>query len=138
MSRERMSEARPAKGSDNVPTERNRELAKRWFREVWNERKADTIDEIFSDNAIGHTENGDQNREQFKTGREQLLNAFPDMKVEIEDTAAEGDEVVVRWRVRGTHRGDSLGVQATGRPVEFRGMTWLKFREGVFVEGWDS
>ena len=116
----------------------NRERAIRWFREVWNERRRETIDELFPPDAIGHTENGDQGPAEFKAAREGLLNAFPEMYVEVEGTAADGDHVVVRWRVRGTHRGDGLGMPATGRPVNFRGMTWLTFKNGVIIEGWDS
>ena len=48
-------------------------------------------------------------------------------------TAADGDHVVVRWRVRGTHLGAGLGMPATGRPVNFRGMTWLIFKDGVII-----
>jgi predicted ester cyclase len=54
------------------------------------------------------------------------------------DTAADGDHVVVRWRARGPHRGDGLGLPATGRLVDFWGMTWLTFENGVIIEGWDS
>jgi steroid delta-isomerase-like uncharacterized protein len=137
---------------DDIPTRRNtkdvieistrsevnRNLARRWFREVWNERRTETIDELFAPGVIGHTENGDQGPEQFKTARAGLLDAFPDIQVEVEDTAADGDHVVVRWRARGTHLGAGLGMPATGRPVDFRGMTWLAFRNGLIVEGWDS
>jgi len=58
--------------------------------------------------------------------------------VEVEDTAADSDQVVVRWRAHGTHRGDGLGMPPTNRTVDFRGMTWLTFKNGVIVEGWDS
>jgi steroid delta-isomerase-like uncharacterized protein len=118
--------------------ETNRERAIRWFREVWNERRTETIDELFAPGAIGHTENGDQGQAEFKVGREGLLNAFPDFEVQVEGTAADGDHVVVRWRARGTHRGDGLGMAPTNRKVDFRGMTWLTFRNGLIVEGWDS
>jgi steroid delta-isomerase-like uncharacterized protein len=116
----------------------NRALAVRWFHEVWNGRRTETIDELWAPGAIGHTENGDQGKAEFKVGREGLLNAFPDIQVEVEDTAADGDHVVVRWHARGTHRGDGLGMPATNRKIDFRGMTWLIFGNGVIVEGWDS
>jgi steroid delta-isomerase-like uncharacterized protein len=103
-------------------------------REVWNERRTETIDDLFAPGAIGHTENGDQGPAEFKAASEGLLNAFPDIQIKVEDTAADGDHVVVRWRARGTHRGDGLGMPATGRPVDFRGMTWLTFRNGIIVE----
>ena len=75
---------------------------------------------------------------EFKAARGGLLNPVPDIQLEVDDTAADGDHVVVRWRARGTHRGDGLGMPPTNRKVDFRGMTWLTFRKGVIVEGWDS
>ncbi len=116
----------------------NRALAVRWFHEVWGERRTETLDELWAPGAIGHTENGDQGKAEFKVGRERLLNAFPDFQVEVEGTAADGDQVVVRWRARGTHRGDGLGIPPTNRKVDFPDMTWLTFRGGVTVEGCDS
>ncbi len=116
----------------------NRDLAIRWFRDVWNERRTETIDELFAAHAIGHTEGGDQGAEDFKAARAGFLEAFPDMRVEIEDTAADGDHVVVRWSATATHLGNNLGMPATGRRVAFRGMTWLTFENGIVVEGWDS
>ncbi|HSC98166.1 MAG TPA: ester cyclase [Casimicrobiaceae bacterium] len=42
------------------------------------------------------------------------------------------------WTAHGTHRGENLGIPATGTHVHFRGMTWLRFANGRIVEGWDS
>ncbi len=119
-------------------TDTNRDLAIRWFQEVWNERRHETIDELFAADGVGHMEGGDGTIADFKSARAGLLEAFPDFSVEVEDTVAEGDHVVVRWVATGTHHGRGLGIEATGRPVTFRGMTWLKFRDGKAVEGWDS
>jgi predicted ester cyclase len=55
----------------------------------------------------------------------------------VEATAAEGDEVAVRWAFTGTHQGDGLGFPATGRRVSCRGVTWIRFSGGKMVEGWD-
>jgi steroid delta-isomerase-like uncharacterized protein len=123
---------------DETQQERNRVLAIRWFRQVWNERRVETVDELFAANGIGHTEGGDQGPAEFKVARAGLLDAFPDLKLEVEDTAADADHVVVRWRVRANHKGNGLGIPATGRPVDFRGITWLTFKDGLIVEGWDS
>ena len=120
-------------------SEANRALARRWFEEVWNRQRAETVDEILAPDALGHMEGGDvRGPEAFKVVRADLLRACPDMKVEVEDTVAEGEHVVLRWNVRGTHRGEGLGAAPTGQAVAFRGMTWMTFRDGKLVEGWDS
>jgi steroid delta-isomerase-like uncharacterized protein len=66
-----------------------------------------------------------------------FLAAFPTTQVTIEDTVSEGDRVVVRWRFRGAHAGPGLGLEPMGRTVSFRGMTWLRFRDGKIAEGVD-
>ena len=60
------------------------------------------------------------------------------MKIQIEDILAEGDTVATRWAGTGTHQGDGLGFPATGRPVQFKGMTFVRVENGKLVEGWNS
>jgi steroid delta-isomerase-like uncharacterized protein len=120
-------------------SEANRAAARRWMEEVWNQRRTETIDELLPPHAVGHMEGGDvRGPEEFKRARAALLDAFPDVRVLVEDSVADGDHVVLRWRVTGTHRGAALGFPPTGRAVSFRGMTWMSFKNGVLVEGWDS
>ena len=57
-------------------------------------------------------------------------NAFPDLSCTVEVQVAEGDKVVSRWTVRGTHRGDFFGVAGTGNRVEFTGIQIDRFDEG--------
>src|SRR4051812_10984809 len=118
---------------------RNVVLARRWFEEVWNQRRTDTIDELLTDESLCHTESGPlRGREEFRERAHAVfLSAFPDLRMTVEGTVAEGDEVVVRWGVRATHGGDGLGFPATGREVEFRGMTWIRYSGGKMIEGWD-
>jgi hypothetical protein len=92
----------------------NRNLARRWFWEVWNERHTKTIDELSRGDAVGHTENGDQGPAEFKAARLGLLDAFPDIQVDVEDTTAAGNHIVVRWRARDASR-QASAMPATGR-----------------------
>jgi steroid delta-isomerase-like uncharacterized protein len=113
-------------------------LAHRWFEEVWNQRREESIDDLMLPTSVGHMETGDvRGSEEFKAVRAQFLSAIPDLHLVIEETAAEGENVVVRWSARGTHAGDGLGMPPTGSPVEIHGITWLKIRDGYLVEGWD-
>lgn len=111
----------------------NVRLARRWFEEVWNQRRAQTAHELLLPDSVGHTEHGDLvGPAPFLEVRAALLAALPDLRVSIEETVAEGDNVVVRWSAGGTPAG------AAREPVRFRGMTWVRVRGGKFVEGWDA
>ena len=64
-----------------------------------------------------------------------LRNAFPNLSCTIEEQVAEGEKVVSRWTVRGTHQGEFFGVAPTGNRVEFTGIQIDRFDEsGKIVE----
>ncbi len=65
-----------------------------------------------------------------------LHGAFPDLQVEIDDLIAEGDKVVSRNTVTGTHRGEFMGVPATGRQVRYDEIFVVRFADGRVVETW--
>jgi steroid delta-isomerase-like uncharacterized protein len=114
-------------------------IARRWFEEVWNQRRDDTIDELMSDDSQGHVEGGDVRGPQaFREMRATFVAALPDVRLELEDVVAQGDRAAVRWRAVGTHSGDGFGFPATKQQVHFRGTTWLTIRNGRIVEGWDT
>lgn len=114
-------------------------LAHRWFEEVWNQRRDDTIFELAGENAVCHLESGVEinSPEVFKAFRDNLLAALPDMKLQVEDVIAEGDSTVVRWSFIGNHRGNGFGFKPTGCEIEARGLTWFRFADGKIIEGWD-
>jgi predicted ester cyclase len=67
-----------------------------------------------------------------------LQGAFSDIEITVEQTIAEGEWVASRWIARMTHRGDQLGVPATGRRVEVSGMSMGRFHGDKMVEGWNN
>jgi steroid delta-isomerase-like uncharacterized protein len=67
-----------------------------------------------------------------------LRQAFPDLQITVEDQIAEGDKVATRWRGRGTHQGDFLGIPSTGRPMEIAGITIFRLADGKIVESWGN
>ena len=72
----------------------------------------------------------------FADGVRRLLAAFPDARNEIHDIVAEGDRVVVRWTMIGTHSGGGLGIPATGRAVRITGITMSRVVDGRIAEHW--
>lgn len=67
-----------------------------------------------------------------------LLGGLPDAQVIIEDLLAEGDEVAVRFTLRGTHQGELMGVPATGKQLAMAGTAILRFANGKCVERWQN
>lgn len=119
--------------------ERNRTLAVRWMNEVWNLRSDAVIDEILAEDVLGHMEGGNvQSPAEFRAVRDQLLSAFPDLSISVEETVAERDTVAVRWSVTATHSGEGLGIAPSNSEAAFRGISWMKFKDGKVVESWDS
>lgn len=117
----------------------NAALARRFIDEVWNRGRVETVRELVHPEAVGHLEGFEvRGPDGFLPAWASLLGAFPDLKVLIQDLAADGENVVVRWTASGTHRGKHLGPKPTGKLVGFRGITWLRFSEGKIIEAWDS
>lgn len=120
-------------------TNENAARARDWFEQIWNQRRIDLIETFAGPNSIAHLESGDVNAiAAFQAIHREFLSAFPDLKMHVEATIAEGENVVVRWMASGTHLGEGFGVRPSGRKVRFRGMTWMRFEGGTIAEGWDS
>jgi steroid delta-isomerase-like uncharacterized protein len=65
-----------------------------------------------------------------------LLRAFPDLHVTVEDVVAEGDKVVCRNTVSGTHQGEYRGLPPTGRSVTYNEIFIFRFAGGRVAEIW--
>ncbi|RAI58660.1 ester cyclase [Roseicella frigidaeris] len=65
-----------------------------------------------------------------------LLPAIPDMRLDIEDIVAEGEKVLVRLTIRGTHRGELLGIMPTGKSLEVAVLDLFHIRKGRLAEHW--
>ncbi|MEO8648516.1 MAG: ester cyclase [Acidobacteriota bacterium] len=118
----------------------NAEFAHRWFEEVWNKKSEAAVDEMLAADGVGHGLPGGPIRgpEAFKEYQRQLIEAYPDLRVEVVDTVVEGDKIAARCRVTGAHQGDSLGIMATNNPVDFGGLVILHVRDGKIAEAWNE
>jgi steroid delta-isomerase-like uncharacterized protein len=59
-----------------------------------------------------------------------ITNAFPDVKITINEMIAEGNKVAVRWTFTGTHRGEFQGIPATGQAVNWTGIDIYTVTDG--------
>jgi predicted ester cyclase len=93
----------------------------------------------YADDAVIHglPPGVEPSRAGFRQFLEALQAGLPDLRVTIEDSVAEGDRVAVRMTYRGTHHGELLGVEPTGRQIEWDGLTIRRFRpDGLTIERW--
>ena len=123
-------------------TETNKALVRRWFREVWNEGREATIDELFAEGGVAYGL-GDGEAEvrgpaQLKPFVRNLRGGLPDLQISIQDIMAEEDKVMVRVLLEGTHSGSGLGVPPSGRKIRVAGIVVIRISKGQFVEGWNS
>ena len=65
-----------------------------------------------------------------------LLPGIPDMQLPIEDVIAEGEKVLVRLRVKGTHGGNLMGVPPTGAKIDIAVLDLFHIRDGKLIEHW--
>jgi predicted ester cyclase len=65
-----------------------------------------------------------------------LLRGLPDLHLTIEDLIAEGDKVVARNSVTGTHQGEYMGLPPTGKSVTYNEIFIVRFADGRMVETW--
>jgi steroid delta-isomerase-like uncharacterized protein len=65
-----------------------------------------------------------------------LHRAFPDLHVTVEDLIEEGDKVVGRNWVTGTHRGEYMGLAPTGKSIAYNEIFIFRFDNGRVAETW--
>lgn len=115
-------------------------IVRRWFEDVWNQRRDEVIDELIAADSVCFADDGPlRGPQEFRERQYRpLLGAFPDLKVVVEAVVSEGDDVVVRWSAAGTHTGDALGFGPTNEAAHFSGISWIRVRDGKFYEGWQN
>jgi serine phosphatase RsbU (regulator of sigma subunit) len=121
--------------------EENKASFRRYLEEAWNQSNLEVVDQIF-DRYISHQPNGsvhERGPEDVKRFVSEFRSAFPDLRLIIEEQIAEGDKVVSRGTIRGTHQGEFRGMAPTDEEMEIPGMAVFRFsEEGKVVESWDS
>jgi len=100
----------------------------------------EVIDEIVADHVLGDDAAIERTlgRQSFKQVAVLFQTAFPDAHIPLFDLIAEGDKVVARWGLRGTHRDMFMGVPPTDKPVSVDGIIICRLEDQKIVEYWGS
>lgn len=81
---------------------------------------------------------GPANKTEHATGQVKVLEAIPDFHEEVLEQFGEGDMVFSRLRLRGTRKGEFMGVPAADQKIDIEVFNVMKIRDGKIVEEWDE
>jgi steroid delta-isomerase-like uncharacterized protein len=116
-------------------------LLHEWFEEIWNKGNADAVHRLLAPEAVIHNLAQDGKDSvgvsAFLDFFERFRSAFPDTRIDVHETASEGDLLSGRWTFNATHTGEGLVFPPTHRPVRFDGMSFARIKDGQIVEGWN-
>ena len=114
----------------------NKAVIERFIIDVLNHGRLETADEIVAEDFIelDPLPGQKQGREGLKEIIVMLRTAFPDMNWVIEETIASGEKVVTRFHWTGTHKGEFMGMPATGKSVKVKGVVIDRIVGGRMTE----
>ena len=115
----------------------NKAIARRFYDAV-NDGKLEIIDEVIDGNLIEHEgfPGLPPGREGVRQFFQMVRTAFPDFSMTIEDMVAEGDKVFIRATMKGTQRGEFVGIPVSGKQMAVPFADILRFSGGRAVEHW--
>ena len=112
-------------------SEQNKAVVHRIVEDHWNKKNPALIGELFTSNCAFHTPDGSL---KGQDGARQLYDAyataFPDFRVNANDTLADGNKVVVRYTFTGTHKGPLATVPASGKQANVEGIVIFRLDGG--------
>lgn len=120
-------------------TEKNKDIVRRFNKEVIGQGNIASFDELVAGNVINHAApegapNGPESMRYFLL--EVLRPAFSDLEVEILDQIAEGDKVTTRKRILGTHTGPFLGIPPSQKKILIHVIDIIRLDNGRYAEHW--
>ncbi len=116
--------------------EDNKQFMRRFVEEAINQKNFDALNELVAEDFVEHIPFPGQGpgREGLRQVLSAFISAFPDIWWTLEEQIAEGEKVVSRFTMTGTHRGEFLGIPPTGKSVNIWGVVIDVVRSGKFSE----
>jgi steroid delta-isomerase-like uncharacterized protein len=128
----------PAPGGMTAEETNNAALAREFVEKVFAQGDTAYLRAFTDPNYVEH--NPAPNQQPGVDGLVKMVvewrNAFPDMKISVDDVIASGDRVCVRSTMNGTNTGPMMGQPATGKPISVEGIDIVRIKDGKQVEHW--
>jgi steroid delta-isomerase-like uncharacterized protein len=120
-----------------MSAEQNKAFVRRIYDELWNERKLEVADEVIAEDGVNY-DTGlvplPFSPEEMKGTVRMITAAFPDNHHAVEEMIAEGEKVVARVTLTGTHEGELMGIPPTRRRIEVTEIHIYRLADGKAVE----
>ncbi len=116
-------------------SEENKAIIRRLL-EIVNAHDLEKLGEVIADDVVTHGETEGVGLAPLVEQTRAYIAAFPDLQFTLEDLIAEGDRVVSRATIRGTHEGELQGIPPTGREIEIGDVDIYRVQQGKIVELW--
>ena len=126
----------PASATDQE--ERNKALAKRVFEEVLAGGNWELGAQVYAPDFVNHGLSRDVSLKEDNDAAKGWKQAFPDLRMTVQQVIAEGDLVSVLWVAEGTNTGTGNGLPATGKRGRLSGITNLRIVDGRIKEEWSA
>jgi steroid delta-isomerase-like uncharacterized protein len=126
-----------------MSTEENKAILRRMVEEVICGGNLDLMGELVAPDFVNHHSiaTGEASHsigvENFRQEIMRLRSVFPDIAMTTIHLLADGDKVIEHFQVRGTHKGEFMGIPATGKKVEYSGITIGRVANGKLAERWN-
>jgi predicted ester cyclase len=118
--------------------EKNKEIIRRTMDEVWSKGNLSLIPELFTSDYTSYNSSGKTvlGHDGFRKLVESARIGYPDLLCTIDQLVAEGDNIVCRYTITGTHKGEYLGIAPTGKKISVLCLFLTIIRDGKSAETW--
>jgi steroid delta-isomerase-like uncharacterized protein len=122
----------------------NKTIVKKFYQEVWNERKMKAVDTFLSPSHALVDPNASDSLtgpEAYKLIVSRFMKAFSNLKFEVQDMVCENDKVVASWMISGVHTGEYNGLQPTNKKISVEGISIHQIADGKIMDTysvWDT
>ena len=115
----------------------NKALVRRFVEEVFEERRANAVNELVADSFTSHTWHFEEDgRSKLRAAAERLRFALDDVTFDVEDMIAEGDRVAVRLTASARQVGELMGMPPTGKSYSIGEIHIFRVEDGKIAEHW--
>ncbi|WP_428023508.1 ester cyclase [Arcobacter sp.] len=117
---------------------RNKEIVKSYYENLWNKKDKSYIDKLFDDNILfrGTLDIETNGKKEFEEYFDMILSAIPNLYHGVELMIAENNLVSARAIYNGTHMGKLFDIEATNRRIRYNGASFFRIENDKIKEIW--